>query len=42
MLQIYVFLNLKFGLLSTWIWGGNALGISIDFLAFTLVLEVSP
>ena len=42
MLQIYDFLTLLFSFLSTWIWGGNVLGIPIDFLAFTMVLIISP
>ena len=41
-LQVYDFMNFLFSLLSTWIQGGNALGIPVDFLAFTLVLEISP
>jgi hypothetical protein len=40
-LQVYDFLNLLFSLLSTWIWGENALGIPVDFLTFVLILEVS-
>ena len=39
MLQINDFLNMKFNVLSTWIWGRNVLNIPIDFLAFSWYLK---